>query len=149
MKFSNTVTSSRRRNRKMHFTAGEKERRLRMSSTLSKELRLQHGFRTIPVKKNDEVEVMSGDLRGKKGKVIDVKRAIYKVFLDIGYREKKNGQVSRFGIHPSNLKIISLAMEDGRMKIIERKKNARAESEQKKTEAAARKGAVRMEVVAG
>lgn len=125
MKFSRQVTSSRRKNRKRHFGADDAERRVRMSSGLSKELREKYKIKTLPIKKEDEVEVVTGDLSGKKGRVIDVKRAVYKVVLDITYREKKNGQIARYGIHPSNLRITGISMNDERMRLIKRKQEGR------------------------
>jgi large subunit ribosomal protein L26e len=57
MKFNKLVSSSRRKNRKRHFTAPSHIRRKIMSAPLSKELRKKHGVRSIPVRKDDEVIV--------------------------------------------------------------------------------------------
>lgn len=57
MKFNKLVTSSRRKNRKRHFTAPSHIRRKIMSAPLSKELRKKHGVRSMPVRKDDEVMV--------------------------------------------------------------------------------------------
>lgn len=43
MKFNTSVSSSRRTQRRAHFSATSGERRLRMASTLSTELRAKHG----------------------------------------------------------------------------------------------------------
>ncbi|KAI5172652.1 large subunit ribosomal protein L26e [Nematocida sp. LUAm3] len=125
MKFNNKVTSSRRKCRKAHFNANDAKRRVIMSSGVSKELREQYKFRTIPIVKGDEVVVLRGDLKEKTGKVIKVNRATYKVILDITYREKKNGQVARFGIHSSALQITKFCMDNNRDKLIEKRKNRR------------------------
>ncbi|OAG30151.1 large subunit ribosomal protein L26e [Nematocida displodere] len=140
MKYNSKVTSSRRKCRKAHFTAGDAKRRTIMSSGLSKELREVYTFKTFPVTTGDEVVVMEGDLKGKTGKVIKVNRAIYKIFLDISYREKKNGQVARFGVHPSSVRITRFSMEHGRDALLEKKKAARLACDEKK--------AAREEVVA-
>ena len=54
------VTSSRRKNRKAHFTASSNLRRKLMSCTLSKDLRKKYKVRAMPVRKEDEVMVVRG-----------------------------------------------------------------------------------------
>lgn len=125
MKFNRKVSSSRRKSRKAHFNANDAKRRIIMSSGVSKELREQYKFRTIPVVKGDEVLVLRGDLKGKTGKVIKVNRATYRVILDITYREKKNGQIARFGIHSSSLQITKFCMDHNRDQLIEKRKERR------------------------
>ena len=58
MKFNKLVTSSRRKNRKRHFQAPSHLRRKIMSAPLSKELRSKYGVRSIPIRKDDEVQVL-------------------------------------------------------------------------------------------
>lgn len=57
MKLNKLVTSSRRKQRKRHFNAPSHQRRIIMSSPLSKELRQKYGVRSIPIRKDDEVQV--------------------------------------------------------------------------------------------
>lgn len=134
MKFNKRVSSSRRKCRKAHFTANDAKRRLIMSSTLSPELREKYSFKTFPIVKGDEVTVKDGDFKGRTGKVTKVNRATYKVILDITYREKKNGQVAKFGIHPSSLIITKFCMDHNREAILEKKKAARLAGDLKKQE---------------
>ena len=54
------VTSSRRKNRKAHFTAPSHIRRKLMSAMLSKDLKSKHGVRSMPIRKDDEVIVARG-----------------------------------------------------------------------------------------
>lgn len=58
MKLNPFVTSSRRKNRKRHFNAPSHIRRKIMSSPLSKELRQKYNVRSMPIRKDDEVQVM-------------------------------------------------------------------------------------------
>lgn len=58
MKLNKQVTSSRRKNRKRHFEAPSHIRRKLMSSPLSKELRQKYNVRTMPIRKDDEVQVI-------------------------------------------------------------------------------------------
>lgn len=48
---------SRRKNRKRHFNAPSHIRRRLMSCPLSKELRVKYNVRSMPVRKDDEVQV--------------------------------------------------------------------------------------------
>jgi large subunit ribosomal protein L26e len=57
MKYNKLVTSSRRKNRQRHFKAPSHIRRKVMSAPLSKELRKKYGVRSIPIRKDDEVQV--------------------------------------------------------------------------------------------
>jgi len=57
MKFNKAVSGSRRKNRKRHFNAPSHIRRKIMSAPLSKELRQKHSVRSIPIRKDDEVQV--------------------------------------------------------------------------------------------
>ena len=57
MKFNPFVTSDRSKNRKRHFNAPSHIRRKIMSSPLSKELRQKYNVRSMPIRKDDEVQV--------------------------------------------------------------------------------------------
>jgi len=63
MKLNPFVTSSRRKNRKRHFNAPSHIRRKIMSSPLSKELRQKYNVRSMPIRKDDEVQVLFGTRR--------------------------------------------------------------------------------------
>ena len=55
MKFSPSVSSSRRKCRKAYFNAPASVRRVQMSASLSKELRQKYNVRSLPIRKDDEV----------------------------------------------------------------------------------------------
>lgn len=57
MKFNKNVTSDRSKNRKRHFSAPSHIRRKLMSAPLSKELRNKYNVRSMPIRKDDEVQV--------------------------------------------------------------------------------------------
>ena len=57
MKFNKMVSSSRRKNRKRHFQAPSHVRRIIMSSPLSKDLKTKYNVRSMPIRKDDEVQV--------------------------------------------------------------------------------------------
>ena len=66
MKFSKSVSSSRRKCRKRHFTAPSSVRRKLMSAPLSKELRNKHHVRSLPIRRDDEVVVVRGHYKGQQ-----------------------------------------------------------------------------------
>ena len=65
MKFNKNVSSSRRKQRKRHFSAPSNVRRVLMSAPLSKELRAKHSVRSMPIRKDDEVVVTRGHYKGQ------------------------------------------------------------------------------------
>lgn len=93
-----------------------------MSSMLSKELKKKHGKNSIGIRKGDKVKVMVGQFKGKTGKIEKVSLARKKVFIEGVYLLKKDGKRSAYAIHPSNLMITELNLEDKkRSKSLERK----------------------------
>merc|ERR1712193_444389 len=64
MKFSSTVSSSRRKARKAHFTAPSSVRRTLMGGHLNKELSQKYHVKSMPIRKDDEVIVMRGSNKG-------------------------------------------------------------------------------------
>jgi len=91
MKYSASVTSSRRKTRKAHFTAPSSERRKIMSAPLSSELKAQHGANAVPIRVNDEVRVTRGKFKNREGKVVQVYRKKWVIHIANITREKVNG----------------------------------------------------------
>jgi large subunit ribosomal protein L24 len=111
-----------RKQRKFLFTAPLHLRRKFLSSHLSKELREKYKTRSLPVRKGDEVEIMRGGFKGKKGKISRVNLKKYKVYIEGVTRKRTTGVDVQVPIHPSNLRITNLNLEDKkRVKILERK----------------------------
>uniref|UniRef100_A0A2K6D2E6 KOW domain-containing protein n=1 Tax=Macaca nemestrina TaxID=9545 RepID=A0A2K6D2E6_MACNE len=104
MKFNPFVTSDRSKNRKRHFNAPSHIRRKIMSSPLSKELRQKYNVRSMPIRKDDEVQVVRGHYKGQQiGKVVQVYRKKYVIYIERVQREKANGTTVHVGIHPSKV----------------------------------------------
>ena len=57
MNFNKGNSSMARKVRKRFLNASQEEKRVIMSSTLSKELRTKYGVRSMPIHKDDEVQV--------------------------------------------------------------------------------------------
>lgn len=75
-----------------------------MSAPLSKELRQKYNVRTMPIRKDDEVQVVRGHYKGQQvGKVVQVYRKKFVIYIERIQREKANGASVYVGIHPSKV----------------------------------------------
>ena len=64
------------------FKLGHIRRRL-MSAPLSKELRTKYGVRSMPVRKDDEVQVVRGHYKGQQvGKVVNCYRSKFRIYIE-------------------------------------------------------------------
>ncbi|KAK7586059.1 hypothetical protein V9T40_003935 [Parthenolecanium corni] len=126
MKLNKFVTASRRKSRKAHFTAPSHIRRRLMSAPLSKELRQKYNVRSMPVRKDDEVQVIRGHYKGQQtGKIVQVYRKKFAIYIERIQREKANGTTVFVGIHPSKTVIVKLKLDKDRKKILERRAKGR------------------------
>lgn len=97
-----------------------------MSSPLSKDLRSKYNVRSMPLRKDDEVQIVRGHFKGQQvGKVIQVYRKKYVVHIERIQREKANGATVHVGIHPSKVVIVKLKLDKDRKRILERKARSR------------------------
>ena len=94
-----------------------------MIARLSKELQKKYNIKRIQVKKGDTVKIMRGQFQKKTGKVNAVNLKKERVFVENAHYIKKDGAKSFYPIHPSNLLITELIIEDKKRKNkLERKK---------------------------
>jgi|SRR3989338_2806459 len=88
---------------------------------LSKELRKKYGIRNISLRKGDKVKIMSGKFKKQEGKVDSINLKESKIFVSGAEITKKDGSKKMVQIHPSNLMITELALDDKlRQKSLER-----------------------------
>merc|ERR1711976_241609 len=122
MKRNPNVTSSRRKNRRRHFQAPSHIRRKIMSAPLSKELRNKYHVRSIPIRKDDEVQIVRGHYKGQQvGKVLTVFRKKFVIHIERIQREKANGTTVQVGIHPSKVVITKPKLDKDRKALLARK----------------------------
>merc|ERR1711862_94838 len=121
MKFNPDVSSSRRKARKAHFAAPSSVRRKLMSAMLSKELREKYKVRSMPIRKDDEVEIMVGHEKGHKGKVTQVYRKRWYIHIDRVERQKVNKSQVPINVSPSNVMITKLKLNKDRESLLLRK----------------------------
>eukprot|EP01013_Petalomonas_cantuscygni_P001891 TRINITY_DN1191_c0_g1_i2.p3 TRINITY_DN1191_c0_g1~~TRINITY_DN1191_c0_g1_i2.p3 ORF type:complete len:159 (+),score=28.52 TRINITY_DN1191_c0_g1_i2:35-478(+) len=115
------TSSSRRKSRKAHFQAPSHVRRVLMSAPLSKELRAKYHVRALPIHREDEVRVKSGQQRNRDGKVQAVYRKRWCIYVDKLTKQKNNGQSPPIPIHPSNVEIVKLKIDKIRRLMLARK----------------------------
>lgn len=93
-----------------------------VSTLLSKELRKKYPKRNIPIKKGDKVKILRGQFKKHMGKVelVDLKKL--RVHVEGAQHIKRDGTKTYYPIHPSNVMITELNIEDKkRKKALERK----------------------------
>ncbi|KAK9472308.1 60S ribosomal protein uL24 [Dipodascopsis tothii] len=121
MKVSRDVSSSRRKSRKAHFSAPSSVKRVIMSAPLSKELREKYNVRSMPIRKEDEVQVVRGSYKGKDGKVTQVYRLKWSIQVEKLTKYKPNGQAAPVSINPSKVVITKLHLDKDREALLARK----------------------------
>ncbi|MFZ7137103.1 MAG: 50S ribosomal protein L24 [archaeon] len=115
------VTKPTKQRKKM-YTASATERYQRFSAPLSDKLKESHGISSLPVRNGDTVMVMRGDRKGSEGKINQIDRKNYRIFIEGASREKVDGTTIPVPIHPSKVMITRLNLDDKwRKKILERK----------------------------
>ncbi|MBA0608375.1 hypothetical protein Godav_020605 [Gossypium davidsonii] len=132
MKYNPRVSSSRRKSRKAHFTAPSSVRRVLMSAPLSTDLRSKYNVRSMPVRKDDEVQVVRGTYKGREGKVVQVYRRKWVIHIERITREKVNGSTVNVGINPSKVVITKLRLDKDRKSLLDRKAKGRAAADKDK-----------------
>ena len=95
-----------------------------MSSPLSKDLRQKYNVRSMPIRKDDEVQVVRGHYKGQQvGKVVQVYRKKFEIYIERIQREKANGAAVHVGIDASKVVIVKLKIDKDRKRILERKQD--------------------------
>ena len=103
-----------KKQRKYIRTAALHVRRKLMAGHLSSELRKQHSRRSVPVRKGDEVVVMRGKFKKRSGKIARVNTKKYRVYIEGLMIRRTDGTERQAPLHPSNLKITKLNLQDRR-----------------------------------
>ncbi len=105
------------------------EKKALLKCRLDEFLQEEYGLRSLVVKKGDTVRIMRGQFRDTEGKVTDVSYKKARVFLDNATITKADGKEASVPIHPSNLMLVKLELNDERKDLIQSKVLKFAESE--------------------
>jgi large subunit ribosomal protein L26e len=92
-----------------------------MSCRLSKKLKESYNVRSVPIKRGDEVKILKGKGKNKTGKVVQVYRKRWVIYVDKVNRDKQNGQTVFLPIKPSYCVIETLQLSKDRKELLERK----------------------------
>merc|ERR1712070_350368 len=117
--------------RKAYFQASSMERRKLMSAPLSKELRAKYNVRSVPIRKDDEVQIVRGHYHDREGKVTTVYRKKWVIHVERVTRDKANGQTVQVGIRPSKVMITKLKLDKDRKVLLDRKDRTKAKGKYK------------------
>jgi large subunit ribosomal protein L24 len=124
-KFSRTWNASvqRRKQRKYIYHSPLHLKHRFFSVNLSKDLRKKYSRRNITLRTGDTVKIMRGEFKKKRGKIMVVDTAKFRVYIEGVQRVKKDGTKVNVPFKPSKLQIVELNLDDKkRIKSMERKK---------------------------
>ncbi|XP_042528837.1 60S ribosomal protein L26-like [Dipodomys spectabilis] len=116
--YTREVTSDQSTNQKSHFNAPSHIRRKIMSCPLSKELRQKYNVRSMPIQKNDEMQIVCGHYKCQLTGKVRVYRK-YVIYIERVQQEKAKGITVHMRIHPSKVVISRLKLDKNRKKILE------------------------------
>ena len=118
MKIKKTLSRSKRpsKQRKLIQKAPLHIKQKFVRCRLSKELTTKYKKRNLQVRKGDEVKIMRGTFKGKTGKVAQVLLKKTRIIVDGAENIKTDGAKAPYPIHPSNVMITKLELDDKRRK---------------------------------
>ena len=123
-------SKSPRKQRRRIRNAALHERKSLLKCRLDEFLQEDYGLRSLVVKKGDLVKVMRGQFRDTEGKVTSVNYKKLRVFLESATITKADGKEAPLPVHPSNLMLVKLELDDERKSLIEGKVIKFAESDE-------------------
>lgn len=115
-------SSKPRKQRSFRFKAPLHVKQKFVHTHLSKDLRSKYKKRSMGLRKGDKIKIMLGSFKKHEGKVerINLKKTM--VFVSGVEITKKDGTKKLLALHPSNLMITELNMDDKfRQKLLEKK----------------------------
>lgn len=127
-KFSTSWKSSiqRRKQRKYVHNAPLHIKHDFLSSHLSKNLIKKYNTRNIPLRKGDTVKIVRGNFKSHSGKIEKVFLKKTRVYVEGAQMVKRDGSKIFYPLHPSNMIITNLNLEDKKRQAILQRKNVKA-----------------------
>ena len=114
-------SKSPRKQRRRVNNAALHERKNLLKCRLDEFLQEEYGLRSLVLKKGDLVRIMRGQFRDTEGTVTSVSYKKGLVYLDNTTITKADGKEATIPIHPSNLLLVKLELDDERKTLIEGK----------------------------
>ena len=122
-------SKSPRKQRRRIRNAAHHERKSMLKCRLDEFLQEEYGLRSLVIKTGDLVRIMRGQFRDTESKVTGVSYKKGVVYLDSSTITKADGKEAQVPVHPSNLMLVKLEIDDERKALIEGKVMKLAESE--------------------
>ncbi|MEM0359798.1 MAG: 50S ribosomal protein L24 [Candidatus Diapherotrites archaeon] len=123
-------SSKPKKNRKAFYEKPLHKKQKSLAAHLSKKLAEELGRRSVPLRKGDEVKIIRGDFKGKKGKISRVDLSRGRVYIEKISRKKADGTETQVPFQASKLIVESLDRGDSkRLKFLKKER----ESKGKKT----------------
>ena len=122
-------SKSPRKQRRQVRNAPMHERKKYLKCRLDEFLQEEYGLRSLVIKKGDLVRIMRGQFRDTESKVISVSYKKGVVYLDNTSITKADGKEAPVPVHPSNLMLVKLELDEERTTLIENKVTKILESE--------------------
>ncbi|MEM0121309.1 MAG: 50S ribosomal protein L24 [Thermoprotei archaeon] len=117
-----SLSSNRYKQRRNLYNTRWNSRVKLMGAPLAKDLRSRLNLKSIPVRVNDTVKVVTGGFKGRSGKVARVNLKKRLVYIEGVTGKAQKGKTKLVGIHVSNLLITKLDLSDKyRKSILQRK----------------------------
>ncbi|MCD6414825.1 MAG: 50S ribosomal protein L24 [Candidatus Diapherotrites archaeon] len=109
-------TKQKRKQRKRNFNAPLHKRHKKMAVMLSPELKKKYKKNHLVVRKGDKVKILRGNFKGHEDEVLKVNLKKYTVHVKGVNNKKMSGEEVPRPIHPSNLMITEIFLEDPKRK---------------------------------
>ncbi|KAH1199095.1 hypothetical protein AAZX31_18G170500 [Glycine max] len=107
-------------------------RHVLMSAPLSTDLRSKYNAWSIPLRKDDDVQVVKGTYKGHEGKVVQLYFCLWVIHIEHIIREKVNGSTVNVGIHPSKVVVTKLRIYKDRKFLLDWKAKGCATTDKEK-----------------
>ena len=115
-----------RKQRKYRLSAPLHIKQKLVNAHLSKDLRKKYKRRSIGLRKGDQVKIMQGGFKKHSGKIEKIELKMTRVYVSGAETTKKDGTKKMIAIHPSNIMIIELNLDDKlRQKSLEMKQDGK------------------------
>ena len=105
-----------RKQRKYRFNAPLHIKREFLAANLAKPLKEKYGTKNLTVRKGDKVKILRGQYKGKIGKIENVDLKKERIFVQGADRAKRDGSKAFYPIHPSNVQLQELNLDDKKRK---------------------------------
>ncbi len=92
-------------------------------------LREEYSMRSLVPKSGDLVRIMRGQFRDTEGKIVRIDYDKIRVYVDSATTTKSDGKETQIPIHPSNVMLVKLELNDERKELLARKTVQIAESD--------------------